>query len=101
MSELPQYQPGQLVRFRLGERMPEPMPCCGQIVDDFAVLYEQGFSGSVFTVGDFAIPICSCCQKMFEPDKGKILLLTPRFEVNGHPYHAFGAYPRELELVEE
>ena len=92
------FKIGQQVRFRLGERMPEKMPCCGRMLDTWELLKD--FSGREFTIqklGPFRwCPHCKSPTIANEPEKYG---LSEYFNIAGVEYTHFGAYPEELELV--
>ena len=99
VTESTKWRPGQLARFRLGERVPMQMPCCGRTADGFEALKE--FSGQVFPVAtprQFAL--CPFCHNRREPDP-RLVPVQVTFLFNGVEFYYFGAYPQELELVEE
>jgi len=93
-----EFRPGQLVRFRVGERLPERMPCCGGTIDTFELFKE--FSGCVFRIDDtFSLRVCPLCGGLAGDDSDRIILVNT-FDIGGTTYTAFGAYPEELTPVE-
>ena len=89
---------GQRVRFRLGERGPFQLPCCGEWIEPFDYLAE--FTGKIFTVGRPTCRQCFFCKYVAEPSDTKITLVLKRpWFVEGIEYSSIGAYPQELELV--
>ena len=95
------FQPGQKVYFRLGERVPVQMSCCGDWVDVFEYLKE--WNGQVFYVIPFAIPVCPLCRSVNNSsgDNKIILQLEKVWVINEVAYTTIGVYPQELELLED
>ena len=87
---------GQRVRFRLGERGPRLLPCCGQYLDYWE--YLKGFSGQTFQVKICDLCFCPFCRTFSQPS-GELISLEKEWEIDGILYGGFGAYPQELELV--
>ena len=97
------FQQGQQVRFRLGERVPFNMPCCGMEVDQWQVMVDVELTQGVFNIlmilgdGDFYCPDCGA-----DLDKNygyPPIRLSHRFRYQERNYDMFGAYPEDLELV--
>jgi len=94
-----EFQLGDQVRFRLGERMPITATCCGAVIDDWQLMVDLGLIDGVFVIahGSTFCPECHRFSTTLKPIK----LHCPVFTVNGESYNSFGAYPEELTLVEE
>ena len=96
------FQDGQRVRFRVGERGPEQMPCCGQWLDLWELLAP--LSGKVFRVTEDSVRrVCCFCGSCLGLDSDPNLIclfLDAPLDIRGRKYTDINAYPQELELVE-
>jgi len=101
MTDKQDPQPGQRVRFHLGERQPDVRPCCGPI-DTFE--YLKDFHGQVFEVMADDLPYrnrCPQCHTIVEPNLDRTIHLAIEFSLGGLVYQSFRVYPQEVEVITE
>ena len=99
------FKPGDQVRFRLGERMPLTMPCCGEVVDQWQILVDLELTHGEFEIGYIAGEhsgwSCDECKAEFPSNPGYASVrLKHKFIHQGASKSGFGAYESELELVD-
>ena len=93
------FKPGDWVLFRLGERIPETMPCCGALNDSFANFYP--YHGMIFQVYTPDLSRCAYCGDPNLPILSMMVHLRLPHVFNKHLYAGFIAYPQECTLVED